>query len=62
MVTERYAESPYLAVLRGEDSPAYRKLEDSLRVFAQAAAIQNRRRPATQQARPNPTTRQPVEQ
>ncbi len=62
VVSEHYAESPYLAVLRGEDSPAYRKLEDSLRVFAQAAAIQNRRRPPTQQARPNPTTRQPVEQ
>jgi len=62
VVTERYSQSPYLAVLRGEDSPAYRKLEDSLRVFAQAAAIQTRRRGATQQARPNPTTRQPVEQ
>ncbi|HSE66179.1 MAG TPA: hypothetical protein VLB12_04280 [Gemmatimonadales bacterium] len=62
VVTEHYAESPYLAVLRGEDSPAYRKLEDSLRVFAQAAAVQTRRRPATQQARPNPSTRQPVEQ
>jgi tetratricopeptide (TPR) repeat protein len=62
VVTEHYAESPYLAVLRGEDSPAYRKLEDSLRLFAQAAAIQTRKRPGTQQARPNPTTRQPVEQ
>lgn len=61
VVTEHYAESPYLAVLRGEDSPGYRKLEDSLRVFAQAAAVQNRRRPAAQQARPNPGSRQPVE-
>jgi tetratricopeptide (TPR) repeat protein len=62
VVTEHYAESPYLAVLRGEDSPGYRKLEDSLRVFAQAAAIQTRRRPAVQQARPTTGTRQPVEQ
>ncbi len=31
-----YANSPYLAVVRGEDAPGYRELEDSLSAFAAA--------------------------
>jgi tetratricopeptide (TPR) repeat protein len=42
LLEERYADSPYLAMLRGEDPPAYRLLEDSLRIFAAAEAIPRR--------------------
>ena len=42
LLVERYADSPYLAMLRGEDAPAYRLLEDSLRTFAAAQAIPRR--------------------
>jgi tetratricopeptide (TPR) repeat protein len=31
-----YHDSPYLAVMRGEEAPGYRQLEDSLQVFAAA--------------------------
>lgn len=34
LLTERYGDSPYLAVLRGEDPGGYRVLEDSLLEFA----------------------------
>ncbi len=44
LVRERYPESPYLAILRGEDSPSYRQLEDSLRVFAASIGAPARRR------------------
>ncbi|HXE58119.1 MAG TPA: tetratricopeptide repeat protein [Gemmatimonadales bacterium] len=45
LVRAGYADSPYLALLRGEDSPAYRQLEDSLRVFASRAAAPRRAPP-----------------
>jgi tetratricopeptide (TPR) repeat protein len=38
-----YPDSPYLAVLRGEDPPAYRTLEDSLQAFALTQAQVGRR-------------------
>ncbi|MEP6688892.1 MAG: hypothetical protein ABJC36_11135 [Gemmatimonadales bacterium] len=49
-----YADSPYLAVARGEDAPAYRMLEDSLEAYAVAQII---RVPG----RPTPTGRRRVE-
>lgn len=38
LLEERYADSPYLALIRGEATPAYRHLEDSLGAFAAALA------------------------
>jgi hypothetical protein len=38
-----YQDSPYLAVLRGEDPPTYRALEDSLQAFALAQMATGRR-------------------
>ncbi len=38
LLSERYAASPYLALLRGEEAPGYQPLEDSLRTFAAAEA------------------------
>jgi len=34
-----YHDSPYLALMRGEDAPGYRRLEDSLQTFAAAQPI-----------------------
>ncbi|HUR93586.1 MAG TPA: hypothetical protein VMY76_03320 [Gemmatimonadales bacterium] len=34
-----YVDSPYMAVLRGEDTPSYRLLEDSLEAFASARTL-----------------------
>jgi hypothetical protein len=34
LLEERYLDSPYLAIVRGEDTPAYRQLEDSLGAFS----------------------------
>jgi hypothetical protein len=34
LLEERYRDSPYLALVRGEATPAYRQLEDSLSAFA----------------------------
>ena len=34
-----YHDSPYLAVMRGEEAPGYRQLEDSLQVFAAAQPV-----------------------
>ena len=42
LLMERYADSPYLAMLRGEDAPEYRVLEDSLRTFAAAQVLPRR--------------------
>jgi hypothetical protein len=39
LLTGRYAASPYLAFLRGEESEGYRQLEDSLRAFALASVV-----------------------
>jgi tetratricopeptide (TPR) repeat protein len=35
----RYPDSPYLALLRGESTPAYKQLEDSLGAFAASLAV-----------------------
>jgi hypothetical protein len=44
--TRRYAASPYLAFVRGEEPAAYRELEDSLQSYALTrSAGQARRRP-----------------
>ncbi|NNG16573.1 MAG: tetratricopeptide repeat protein [Gemmatimonadales bacterium] len=52
-----YAESPYVAVLSGEDLPAYRSLEDSLRSFIALRSAP----PEPERARPaQPARRQPV--
>ena len=52
----RYFDSPYLAVIRGEEASAYRQLEDSLGAFAAASSsVPGRRRaPAAQPGRPTP--------
>jgi hypothetical protein len=42
LLAERYAASPYVALLRGEDAPGYEPLEDSLRAFAAAQATPRR--------------------
>jgi len=34
-----YHDSPYLALMRGEEAPAYRQLEDSLQTFAAAQPV-----------------------
>jgi len=54
----QYADSPYLAVMRGADPPAYQHLEDSLWVFARSMRLTAPRpRPGRPGARP--TTRDP---
>jgi hypothetical protein len=58
LLAERYADSPYLAMLRGEDAPGYRLLEDSLRNFAAVQAIP--RPPGGVLRRPVDTDRAPV--
>jgi hypothetical protein len=40
-----YHDSPYLALVRGEDAPGYRVLEDSLEAFAAARPVAVPRRP-----------------
>jgi hypothetical protein len=48
----RYPDSPYLALIRGESTPAYKQLEDSLGAFAASLAVRQtpgsvrRRQPA----------------
>jgi hypothetical protein len=51
LLGERYAASPYLAFLRGEEPYGYRELEDSLQSFTAAQATAQARR------RPPPTVR-----
>lgn len=46
LLETRYLDSPYLAMIRGEDASAYRQLEDSLGAFAAASA------PPVRRARP----------
>ena len=67
LLDERYAASPYLAFVRGEEPPAYRELEDSLQTFAisRAGGPVRRRPPAAGGRRPDdpdepvdPATRQ----
>ena len=48
----RYFESPYLAMIRGDEGSAYRQLEDSLGAFATAQAGAARRAPGVAPAKP----------
>ncbi len=63
MLEEKYADSPYLAFLRGESPEEYRALEDSLQAYVyQVAAAQRRPAPGarpgmTQQPPPGTTVR-----
>jgi hypothetical protein len=50
LLEERYFDSPYLATVRGEATPEYRQLEDSLGAFAAALAVAK-----SPQQRPRPT-------
>lgn len=56
LLETRYLDSPYLAVTRGEEGPAYRQLEDSLAGFAAASMPARRARPGAPR-RPPSTTR-----
>jgi len=59
LLEERYFESPYLAMIRGDEGSAYRQLEDSLGAFATAQAQAVGRTPgvrARTPGRPVPVT------
>jgi tetratricopeptide (TPR) repeat protein len=45
LLETRYPDSPYLAMIRGEEGPAYRSLEDSLGAFAAATVAPSGRGP-----------------
>ncbi len=45
ILAERYGDSPYLAMLRGEEPEGYRLLEDSLLAFAAAQPVSVQRAP-----------------
>jgi hypothetical protein len=51
LLETRYLDSPYLAMVRGEEGTAYRSLEDSLGAFA-AATIKPSRPPRPRPGRP----------
>jgi hypothetical protein len=51
LLSERYAASPYAALIRGEEAPGYQLLEDSLRIFAIAEATNRGTRRARGQQR-----------
>jgi hypothetical protein len=53
LLDEQYFASPYLATIRGEATPEYRQLEDSLGAFAASLAV---RRPPEHRRRPVPAT------
>ena len=44
LLETRYIDSPYLAMIRGEEGSAYRSLEDSLGAFAAATMVPSRRK------------------
>jgi hypothetical protein len=44
LLEERYAGSPYMAFIRGEEAAGYRELEDSLQAFALSRAARPQRR------------------
>ena len=48
LLEARYASSPYLAFVRGDDAVGYRELEDSLQAFALSRAPRPVRRPPAQ--------------
>ena len=53
LLETRYLDSPYLAMIRGEEGSAYRSLEDSLGAFASASTVPSRggrRRPGRPEA------------
>jgi tetratricopeptide (TPR) repeat protein len=52
LLEERYLDSPYLALIRGEDTAAYRQLEDSLAAFAARTAPARRAAPGVRRAPP----------
>jgi TolA-binding protein len=54
LLETRYAYSPYLAMIRGEDDSGYRQLEDSLGSFAAANSAAARRSGQPTQPRPQP--------
>lgn len=54
LLEERYLDSPYLALVRGEATPAYRQLEDSLGAFAATLSSPARVAPAGRRAPPPP--------
>jgi tetratricopeptide (TPR) repeat protein len=65
LLVDRFAGSPYLAMIEHGESPAYRELEDSLRLFALSLGRDGRRQ--VQPGQPNrpvpqtpPTPRQPA--
>ncbi|MEA2722321.1 MAG: hypothetical protein QOH59_92 [Gemmatimonadales bacterium] len=53
LLEARYFESPYLAMIRGEEGSAYRQLEDSLGAFAAAQAQAAARAPGVRPATPS---------
>ncbi|MBA3554726.1 MAG: hypothetical protein H0W29_08225 [Gemmatimonadales bacterium] len=59
LLEERYASSPYLAILRGEDATGYRELEDSLQTYAFSTEA-GRRRPAAPGVRRPGSPRSPA--
>lgn len=54
LLVERYSDSPYLAVLRGEEPDGYRALEDSLLAFAVAQPVGRAAAPGGRAAQPRP--------
>lgn len=60
LLLERFAESPYLAVIQGGESAGYLVLEDSLRQFALALRGQGRARPPGRPEQPKPAAPQPT--
>jgi hypothetical protein len=63
LLQERYPNSPYLAMIRGEDPPDYRQLEDSLGAYAAALAASRAgavRRPVRDDVPSRPVRRQPT--
>jgi tetratricopeptide (TPR) repeat protein len=53
LLEERYPDSPYLALVRGESTPAFQQLEDSLGAFAAALSAPARRSPPARRAPPS---------
>jgi tetratricopeptide (TPR) repeat protein len=66
LLDERYAASPYLSFLRGEDPVGYRQLEDSLQTYAFGLAARQRQQAQPGVRRPGaprlPPGRQPARQ
>jgi hypothetical protein len=67
LLEERYLDSPYLALIRGEATPAYRQLEDSLGRFSATLSAPAQRSPGARRAPPpsrpdddNPVRRAPA--